>query len=221
MSDWTIRIPHRDSASPVTEIADSARVLPEAERDVARQLALLLAVGHDCRTVGDALHVVETADPAARRALLDQARQRADLPTTAEVEAHERFEHANRAASARASTNSSWQLCHAADCNAVPMNELGVPCETLVRRWFCPTHEHLAADGDMEPRGSGIRIAESGALVPVDEGEEAREAATAESRRLQMEAQAAERAVEAESARINRQAREAELRTLLPPGVPG
>jgi hypothetical protein len=221
MSDWTIRIPHRDSASPVTEIADAARVLPEAERAVARQLALLLAVDHDCRTVGDALHVVEAADPAARRALFDQARQRADLPTTDEVEAHERFEHANRAAIARASTNSSWQLCHAADCNAVPMNELGVPSETAARKWFCPTHEHLAVPGDMQPHGSGIRIAESGALVEVDPAEEARDAARAESRRVQMEAQAAERAVEAASARINREARETELRSLLPPGVPG
>jgi hypothetical protein len=54
----------------------------------------------------------------------------------------------------------------------------------------------------------------------VDEGEEAREAARAESRRRQLEAQVADREVDAATARKHKLPREEEVRRLVPPGVP-
>jgi hypothetical protein len=78
-------------------VVECARALPEAERAVTRQLA------HDflldgIATVGDAIAAVQSAGQAARRALLDRARQRAGLPPTAEVDARERVEAASRSA---------------------------------------------------------------------------------------------------------------------------
>jgi hypothetical protein len=218
---WEIRLPHRNVDAPVAEIAECARVLPEAERDVTRQLVLLLTVDHHADTVGDALDVVEAADPAARRALLDRARQRAGLPTTDEVDGHERFEAASHAARVAGAATSGWQLCHAPDCNAIPLNELGVPVATDVRRWFCTAHEHLAQPGDLEPRGSGVRLAPSGALVPVDEGEEARQAAESKSREQVYRERRAEREVEAAVHAEHDRRRDEAFRRELPPGVPG
>ena len=66
-----------------------------------------------------------------------------------------------------------------------------------------------------------MRISESGALVPVDEYEEEREAAKAESRRVELEARLNESEFEAVAGRRHKEARVEEVRRLLPPGVPG
>jgi hypothetical protein len=182
MSDWEIRIPYRTRSDSLVDVATEARAPDPDDREVVRQL-VLDAAGAGMRKVGELLDDLEHFSPAERRVLLDQARRRAGLATTGEAEEDARFERANQAARIQASLNSAWQVCNAADCTAIPMNELGVPVETSVRKWFCPAHVHLAAEGDMEPRSSGIRIAESGALLEIDEAEEARVAAKAESRR--------------------------------------
>ena len=88
---WTINLPHRSLDAPVGEIVECARALPEAERAVTRQLALDLMLD-GASTVGDAVDLVKSADPAARRAFLDRARRRAGLPTTTEADARERVE---------------------------------------------------------------------------------------------------------------------------------
>ena len=103
----------------------------------------------------------------------------------------------------------------------MPLNELGAPIPVDVRRWWCEQHRELAAERDLEPRGSGVRLSPSGALVPIDEGEEAREAAAAETRRVELEARLAEAEVEADAVRRHDQARAEEVRRLLPPQVPG
>jgi hypothetical protein len=91
-----------------------------------------------------------------------------------------------------------------------------------VRRWFCNAHRDQAQPGDLEPRGSGIRISASGALVPVDPDEEARAAAAAESRRNRLADEAALRAVEAaEQAEHKRLRDEAFLAELPAPFRPG
>lgn len=137
------------------------------------------------------------------------------------MEDHRRYEAASLAGRVRASHSSPWQLCHADGCNAMPLNELGAPIPVDVRRWWCEQHRELAAQRDLEPRGSGVRLSPSGALVPIDEGEEAREAAAAETRRVELEARLAEAEVEADAVRRHDQARAEEVRRLLPPQVPG
>jgi hypothetical protein len=121
---WSINIPHRDPAAPVTEIAACARALPEAERAVVRQLALDLLLD-GVGTVGDALDIVQSADQAARRALLDRARRRAGLPTTAEVDAHKRVEAASRSALPHraATTGRPVRLAYSASGAIVDLDE--------------------------------------------------------------------------------------------------
>src|SRR5215207_9313767 len=86
----------------------------------------------------------------------------------------------------------------AGGCGEIPINELGAPIPVDVKRWWCPTHLHLASEGDMAPRPSRLRIMPGGAIVEVDEAPEAREAAAAASRSAQFEAQQADRRLEAE-----------------------
>lgn len=219
---WEIRLPYRDPVSPVSEIGECARHLPdEAERATVRQLALDLQLDHGCHSVDDAVSIVETADPAARRVLLDCARRRAGLPTTSEVEAHERVEAASHAGRVSGGASSPWQFCGEPSCNQMPVSASGAPVPVDVRRWWCETHRHLAAAGDMSPPGSGIRLSPSGALVPVDEAEEARASVAAESRRRLHEERVASRQVEAAEAAEGERLRAEAFRRELGPGIPG
>ena len=217
MSSWEINLPYRSPAAPVAEIGELAHHLPEAERDVTRHLALLLAGDHGARTVGDALRVVENSGPAERRAL-HLARTRVGLEDTHTVDAHQRVELASHAA--RVAATSPWQMCGEPSCNVAPLNNLGAPIAVDVRRWWCERHRDLAQPGDLEPRGSGVRMAPSGALI-IEEGEEARAAAEAESRRVLHEDRRAERQVEAVEQAEGERLRAAAFRRELGPGVPG
>jgi hypothetical protein len=99
---WTIQLPYRTKDAPVVEIAECARGLEDrSDRAVVRQLALLLAIDHNCATVGDALDLLDKSAPAERRGLLDSARTRAGLPDTADVEEDERLDAVKRSAVAR------------------------------------------------------------------------------------------------------------------------
>jgi hypothetical protein len=113
------------------------------------------------------------------------------------------------------------QRCAISDCTNVPTNGIGVPVEIDVRRWHCPAHEHLAGPGDLEPHGSGLRYPESGAIVPIDPGDDAREQARAESERRQREPRAADSAVEAAAADEHRRARDEALQRELPDHLRG
>jgi hypothetical protein len=69
MTDWQIRIPHRDRDAPLADLGDLVRHLPDpAERAVARQLAVD-AAADGCRTVGDLLDRLESSSPGARRGI--------------------------------------------------------------------------------------------------------------------------------------------------------
>jgi hypothetical protein len=218
---WQLYVAHRRRDDSLLDVAGAARVLEGEDRAVARELAMQAVIDDGLRTAGQLIDRLEAAAPEERRAMLDRARQSAGLPSIGEVEEQRRFEAANQAARLRAGASSAWQICGEPSCTRIPVNELGAPIPVDVRRWWCEQHLDLAAEGDLEPRGSGVRLSPSGALVPVDEGEEARNSAAAESRRRLHEARLAERQREASEHAEHRRAREAELRRLLPPGVPG
>ncbi len=220
--NWRIDIPYRSRSDSLNDVVMAARALPDEDCAVVRQLVLDEITGGQATTAGEMLDKLEAASPAERREMLDRARVKAGLPTTEQVDGRRKVEAASAAARAQGAAQSPWQLCHAESCNATPMNHLGAPIPVDVKRWFCPAHRDQAAEGDMAPRGSGLRIAPSGAIVPVDNpSEAAKQASVAESRRVLAEAQQAERAVEAEAKRRHDEAREEETRRLLPPGVPG
>jgi hypothetical protein len=218
---WTIRIPGRPS-DPLNEktIFDLPRALDDPEdREIAREL-FFHCYTSGVKTVGGVVRGLEQLTHYERRRLLDVLRKKAGLADTATVEQQREYKAANARGAVVAGQNSGWQLCHAPDCNTVPMSELGVPIVATVRRWFCPAHRDQAQPGDMEPRGSGIRISESGALVPVDEGETERAAERAKSAAASRDAAEAERKVEAEERRRYQQAVADDTRRLTPPGVP-
>jgi hypothetical protein len=154
---------------------------------------------------------------AERRALLDRFRKRAGLDTTTDIDARRRFEAANRNARLIAAQESPWQICAEPTCNEIPINELGAPIPVDARRWWCPAHRHLADEGDMLPRPIGLRIAPSGAIVPVDPDEEARGLVAAESRRHQHEAKLADRKADAQELASVERARRARVERELPP----
>jgi hypothetical protein len=220
---WQVHVPHHSRADNLLVVVPSlANELPNPEdRDTARWLAVGAYQDLGLRTAGQLLDHLENCTPDERRELLDKARREAGLPDTETVDAQRRYEAANAAARNRANANSPWQMCHADGCNQTPLNSVGIPCATPARKWFCPAHVHLAGPHDMEPRGSGIRLSPSGALVPDDEGEREREHERQKRVAVERQAAAAERAPEAEAWRRYKQAVADDTRRHLPPGVPG
>jgi hypothetical protein len=207
VTNWSIQIPYTSRSNSLSEVAEAARALPTDEARIVRALVLDEITGGQATTAGELLDKLEQASPGERRELLDAARLKVGLPDTETVEGRRRFEAASAAATAQAGAESGWQFCHAEGCDAIPMNHLGAPTPTDAARWSCPAHRDQAAPGDMDPRPSRLRYAPSGAIVEVDPVEDAKQAAAEESRRRQLEHQAADRVAEAEAARVNREAR--------------
>jgi hypothetical protein len=219
---WELRIPFRDRSEllDVDAFTDLPSYLHSADRGVVRHV-LIKARLRGARTVGDLLDELAEASPERRRELLDEARVEAGLAATEEVEAQERFRQANDAARLKAGKESPWQLCHEPSCNALPLNEVGVPVAVNARKWWCERHRHLAGEHDMEPRSAPWRLSESGALVEYDPEEEQRQAAEAERRQRAHEEKLAARRVEAAEHEEHERLRDAAFRRELGPGVPG
>jgi hypothetical protein len=213
---WSIPIAYRSRDDSILDVADASRQLQGEDRLGARQLVLDAAID-GLSTAGELLDQLDAAEPAARRVLLDHARGAVGLPTTSEVEDQRRYEAASLAGRMRARATSPYQLCHAPDCNAAPRDEpTGAPAVTDARKWWCPAHLDQGGPGDMEPRGSGIRVSESGALVPVDEGAEEADQAREESRRRQLGERLAERQPDVQAGRERDQARREQYQRELP-----
>jgi hypothetical protein len=196
MSGWTIRIPHRDRDEALIDTASNCRQLEGDESAVTRTIVLDAAVD-GLRIAGELLDRLDGLEPHERRALLDHARVENGLPPTGEVEAVQRAEVATKAGSARAASDSPYQLCHATGCNALPTNALGVPIPVNAVRWFCAEHRGEARPGDMDPRPAPWRLSPSGAIVEANPREDARQAAAIESRARQRESELADRATDA------------------------
>jgi len=79
-----IRIPHRDRSDPLSSVGELARHLSPDESATVREI-VTDAAGAGLTTVGALLNRLEAASPAERRALLDQARTRAGLPTATAI----------------------------------------------------------------------------------------------------------------------------------------
>jgi hypothetical protein len=217
MSDWQLHVPHRSRSDHLGVVVPAlASELEGEDRDVARWLAVNAFWDLKFQTAGELLDHLEAITPAERRELLDQARADAGLEPTADVDERRRAEAATVANRMRG--NPSLQRCP--HCDAYPLTEVGSLAETRVRRWHCPQHVHLAQPGDMDDRPSPWKVTDCGTIVEVDAAEVERQAAAAESRRLELEAQAAQRSVEAEERRRHNEAVAADVERLTPPMVP-
>jgi hypothetical protein len=125
MSDWSLQIPYRSRSDPLTSVADAARELPtDEERAVVRQLVLGEIVGGSATTAGELLDKLEKASPEVRRKMLDDARTKAGLPTTGEVEFEARFKMIQHSARLRAGTDDRPQrLAYNETGGIVDLNE--------------------------------------------------------------------------------------------------
>ena len=145
--------------------------------------------------------------------VLDGLRRKLGMKTSAQKD----FEAASTRA--RLAASRVWQTCPV--CGCVPVNEVGVPVPVSVRRWWCEAHRDQAQPGDMQPYTSGIRMSESGSLLPIDDREWEKIRAEQEIRRQRHERRLAERKLEAEALRREEGARLEAFRRELPPGIPG
>jgi hypothetical protein len=210
MTDWAIRIPHRDRYEPLSAVAGNVRHLPAEDREVAREIILNARLEHGIETAGGLLDHLGALEPHERRQLLDQARAEQGLPSTGEIDAQR-----PAPLTLRNVAGGGFPSCAAEECNAAPMR-LGIFYDPGVRKWWCPTHVDQAEPGDLEPRGSGLKLSPSG--VPIDDnpGADAADRAREASRRAQLEAEAGIRAVEAAELRASNQARDEAHRRELP-----
>jgi hypothetical protein len=230
-SAWQIQIPHRSRDQGLLDAVDDIReAIPDRDESaVARQILLDAAIDGTER-VGQLLDWIDSCEPAERRALLDQARERAGLPTTERAEAIERFEIANKAlagAGAGQLRDGSGRIearCAHPDCRRFEPDESGFPgaaARVEATRWWCGDHR-AGHEADLEPyAGSRLGYSGSGLIVDLDELEIERERAAleAESRRRQREHRtAAARAEGAELAESKRLADEAWAREM-PRGI--
>lgn len=180
-----IRIPFRSRDDSLADVANAARALPAGEdRAVVRGL-VLEAAESGMSTAGHVLDALEGMAPDARRRLLDRARERADVPTTAEVaEARARKVRAPMICDdARDEVGRALQVCAQSDCRTFPIDPVtGAHAPHAAKRWWCSAHEHLAAPGDLEPWTARIALAPNG-LVFLDEQERDAEIAEREAER--------------------------------------
>jgi hypothetical protein len=144
--------------------------------------------------------------PAERRALLDAARAEVGLRPTGAVDTRWEIRRVN--------VQHSLQACHAPECSDVPLTQTGSWRAVNVRRWFCPQHEHLAEPGDMDDLGSGVKLSESGVLVP--SGPDDSGQAAEESRRRRQQDRQADRAADLAEHEAHEAGKRAQLRAESP-----
>jgi hypothetical protein len=165
-----------------------------------RELVIRARLDGLATTAGELLDALQAMAPAARRQLLDQARDAVGL------ESIEDLERARAPAGIRrVNVANGLQQCHHDGCSTIPTDEYGAWCRVNCRAWYCPEHR-AGHDDDMRDLGFGLRYSENGVLVPDDPAADARAAAEAESRRRQQEARQADRRPEAEAHRQHQQA---------------
>jgi hypothetical protein len=161
VSEWALQVPCRDKAEPINmlTVREVTRELGDPdERRVAACLLEVLSDQPQVTSFGDALSLLGRASVGTRRQLLDQARDKAELPSTGEVDdakelaqlRHDDPHPPRPAGPLRDAQGFARMGCTEPNCNAVPVDETGRPRAVRAVRWWCPEHRHLAADGDME-----------------------------------------------------------------------
>jgi hypothetical protein len=213
----TISIPFQSRDESLALTASHARHLAtDDDRAVARQV-VFAGMQRGLRSAGELLDELAEASPGERRAMLDDARRECGLEPIADVATRER---AATASFTRTTGGMGLQACHADGCAAIPTTESGAWRHVNVRRWWCPEHVDRAQPGDMDPQPP-FRYSPSGAIVPNDPADDARESAVEASRAAQLEAEDVTRAIEAAELEEHRRIRDEAARRELPPHLRG
>jgi hypothetical protein len=174
MADWSLDIPFKDRDDLVLDTITAARET-FGEDDHRTQLVEVLAndalLNRSITTVGGLLDELGGLSQAGTRRRLDWAREQAGLVSATEADRRRedaRFESAWQRTQPPGSPEwSEMQGCHAKGCNARPTTPEGALRPVSVERWWCPQHEHLAAEGDLEQHESPYRgFSRNGKLIP-------------------------------------------------------
>jgi hypothetical protein len=194
VTDWAIRIPLRSKWDTLGDLVGNIRHLAdEHDRAVALEVVAVAAMC-GMRRAEHICMAYEAMTTSERHWALNRLRKRAGLPSTAEVEAHRRWQADDKAARLRMEESSPYQVCAEPTCMAFPIDSTtGLHAPVDCRRWWCEQHRHLATAGDLEPRPSILRLAPSGAFTEVDEAEANREAADNRRRQVEREQRTRER----------------------------
>jgi len=165
-----IRIPFRDPGERlVSAVPDLSHALDsEEDRAVFRALAIDTLSDNPDATAGDLVGRFEALDTADRRQLVNRARESVALPTLDELESRRRFELAQPAGPPKRDERGlALQGCHAAGCQALPLDALGLPEGVVDRRWFCDVHKHQAGPEDhLPPDDAAPRVDGHFGLLP-------------------------------------------------------
>jgi hypothetical protein len=211
VSDDVLRVPYRSRDDSLADVADAAEALPAgAQRAVVRGL-VLEAAESGMTTAGQVLDALGGMTVDARRRLLDRARARADVPTTAEVSAAAarkvRAPIIYDDAPPRDEIGRALQVCAQPGRRTFPIDPVtGAHAPHAAKRWWCDVHV-TGHEADMQAWQSRVVIGPGGAFIDLDEQERdaAIQAREAERRADEQEQRRAQRikewpALEAEDA---------------------
>ncbi len=233
MGEWQIRIPHngRDQ-TPIEALTSNVEdAIPDPEeRRIATHLLFDAACDPDIDTTGDLLDKVEGATPEERRAILDQARESAGLPSTAKVEGQRAVEFYSRPRDSGPLRDSQGRIsavCSEPGCRmfAPEPGMAAVIRRVACKRWYCAEHRE-GHEADLEPWDGEMRasLSMSGKgfrIVAEDEREAERQRVQVESLRHQREAEEAQRRADAERLKPFEEANREAFRRQMPKGIAG
>jgi hypothetical protein len=149
-----IRVPLPDPLSPddtIADVHDAIRKSPDLgdeERKVAAAVAFKALERGTVRAAG----LVEELEGPGARKIVNEARKSIGLNTIAEEEAHREFERVNASLPpGRDAEGKAFMGCADPNCNAYPLNEMGVPAKVVDRVWWCDRHRDQAGPEDHLP----------------------------------------------------------------------
>ena len=136
---WEIKIPFQSRDQTISE-AIEAHVDQSLEGE-DRAIVFQLFLTSEFKTLGELIDHIESLDADGRRELLNKKRAELGLESVEDVEAHRRFEMANRRLRpGRDAEGKLFQGCAEPNCNAWPQDEQGQPIPVADRRWWCDRH---------------------------------------------------------------------------------
>jgi hypothetical protein len=149
-----IRIPFPDPIEPehtIAKVHDEIRKSPELDGG-ERELAVAVVVQALWRGTTRAVDLQKELEGAGAREIVDKARESIGLRTIAEEEADQRFERENaNLPPGRDAEGKAFMGCADPNCNAYPLNEMGVPAKVVDRVWWCDRHRDQAGPEDHLP----------------------------------------------------------------------
>jgi hypothetical protein len=204
----------RDLALTEHTMLAALRCMDGETRALSREV-LTAARLNGVKSFNPIIEELRAMSPPEHKAIVDRLRRKLGLKTSEDLRMESMMHRG-------ADLTSIYPTCPA--CGVSPVDPHTGSLKAIdppVRRWWCDQHRDMASPGDFDEIGSGIKIAESGALVEYNPLETQRELAEQESRRRRHEAELKAREHEAEQMRRAEEARSEAFRSELPPGFGG